>query len=155
MSWPAAPPVELQAHGSEYANLAMVKQPVLAIAEHDCAPWDGPAFGLWIPADDLGGGFHSWIYLRIWQDPRHSLGAFHFPDQAVKPKGAVVFFADLPSPQQINWSKQPRQQMKGTVRFTRVRVDQNIIGSLDFVTDRNVHLRGAFEARWIGSKRPC
>lgn len=135
--------------------MAMAKQPVRATVEHDCAPWDGPAFGLWIPTDHLGAGLHSWIHLRIWQAPRHPLGAFHFPDKTVKPKGTVVFFTDLPSPQQINWSKQPRQQMKGTVRFTRVRDDQNVIGTLDFMTDNNLRLRGTFEAGWIGSKRLC
>jgi hypothetical protein len=50
-----------------------------AIADPDCVPWDGPAFGLWIPARELGGSANSWIYLRIWQRPEDSRGIFTFP----------------------------------------------------------------------------
>lgn len=161
LPWTGFTPAHAQLQGQLYPPLfegtlvSMTNQATLALAEHDCAPWDGPAFGLWIPGDNLGGRAHSWIYLRIWQAPRLSLGEFRFPDQTVKPKGAVIFFLDLPSPRQINWSQQPRQKMTGTVRFSRVRDDENIIGSLDFVTEKNLHIRGPFEAKWIGAKRPC
>ena len=127
---------------------------MLGIAEKDCAPWDGPAFGLWIPGEGLGGTPLSWIYLRIWKKPERSLGRFTFPDKTLK-IGAVIYFLNLKSPAAVDWLSQPRQQLKGSVRFSRVNTDQNVLGDIDFVSDKNVHLSGRFEAKWIRTNLPC
>lgn len=126
----------------------------LATVERDCAPWDGPAFSVWIPAEKLGGPSQSWVYLRIWQQPEDSKGLFKFPSDGQRQKGAVVFFLDLESPKKLNWQNQPRQQLKGTVRFLRVDSKENVLAELDFVSDKNVQLRGNFEAKWDQDYRP-
>ena len=120
----------------------------LAIVEHDCAPWDGPAFGIWIPAETLGGSIRSWVYLRIWQRLEDSKDLFTFPNVSQKQKGAVMYLLDLASPKDMNWQKQSRQQLKGTVRFLRVSAKENVLGELDFISEKNIHLRGRFEAKW-------
>ena len=116
------PPIQQEVskqHKVEQANLQKAKTSMLGIAEKDCAPWDGPAFGLWLPGEGLGGPPKSWIYLRIWKEPRKSLGRFTFPDMTLK-VGAVIYFLKLESPKMIDWQNQPRQQLKGSVRFSRV-----------------------------------
>jgi hypothetical protein len=130
------------------------KTSMLGIAEKDCAPWDGPAFGLWLPGEGIGGPKHSWVYLRIWNKPEKSLGRFTFPDKSLK-VGAVIYFLMLESPKMIDWQNQSRQQLKGSVRFDRVSLDQNILGELDFFSERNIHLSGKFEAKWIRNNLPC
>ena len=127
-----------------------------AIAERDCAPWDGPAFGVWIPAESLGGAPRSWIHLRIWRAPEQSLMRFEFPDHSVPlPKGSVIYFTELSSPQAVNWSRQPRQNLEGDVTFTSVRTDRNMSGAIDLLTSARLRLRGRFEAQWIHRPMLC
>ncbi|MFM7361525.1 MAG: hypothetical protein ACKO25_06820 [Cyanobium sp.] len=127
----------------------------VGMAEQDCAPWDGPAFGLWIPAASLGGAKDSWIYLRIWRQPEQSAGVFHFPQTASRFQGAVTYLLDLPSPRAIRWQSQPRQVLSGQVRFVRINRRETVQGELDFRSDQQVHLRGSFLARWLPGSRPC
>ena len=124
-----------------------------AIVEPDCAPWDGPAFGLWIPGEELGGSINSWIYLRIWQQPEESAGTFNFPHGGSRQKGAVTYFLDLASPKNISWQKQSRQELKGSVHFSRISKKESVLGELDFISDKNVHLRGSFAAKWVVGKQ--
>ncbi|MEW6357484.1 MAG: hypothetical protein AB1696_14230 [Planctomycetota bacterium] len=124
-----------------------------ATVEHDFAPWDSPAFALWISADKCGGQTNSWIYLRIWQEPEKSKRLFVFPDKTAK-IGAVIYYPNLKSRQSINWEKQPRQELKGSVRFTRVSEKEPVLGEFDFISDQNVHLQGKFEAQWVGGRVP-
>ena len=154
LSLPAIQQELSRQHKIEQANLQKTKTSMLGIAENDCAPWDGPAFGLWLPGEGLGGSPKSWIYLRIWKEPRKSLGRFTFPDKTLK-VGAVIYLLKLESPKMIDWQNQPRQQLKGSVRFSRVNTDQNILGELDFLSEKNIHLNGKFEAKWTRNLLPC
>ncbi|MFM7312037.1 MAG: hypothetical protein ACKO0M_02530 [Cyanobium sp.] len=129
--------------------------PAIGMAEQDCAPWDGPAFGLWIPAANLGGADDSWIHLRIWRQPGQAAGVFHFPLTANRFQGAVTYFLELPSPREIRWQSQPRQGLSGQVRFERINRREAIRGELDFRSTQKVHLRGPFVARWLPGSRPC
>jgi len=79
------------------AKPPLARTPAPAMVEHDCAPWDGPAFGLWIPAKDLGGPKDSWISIRIWQRPEASRGQFTFPERSPRQKGSAMLFLKLPS----------------------------------------------------------
>lgn len=151
----AVPLHDSRSLGSENVLLTMTPQRVLAIAENDCAPWDGPAFALWIPGHDLGGPAHSWIYLRIWQAPQHSAGRFDFPQQAQKFKGSASYLVGIKSPHTTDWTRHPFQRLKGNVRFTRVSQEQSILGKLDFLADKGVRLNGFFEAKWKRSIRAC
>ena len=54
------------------------------MAEHDIAPWDGPAFGIRIPAEQFGGKPDSWIYMRIWQALEQSHKELFFPDKSMR-----------------------------------------------------------------------
>lgn len=130
-------------------------KPAVGMAEQDCAPWDGPAFGLWIPAASLGGADDSWIYLRIWRQPEQAAGVFPFPLTANRFQGAVTYLLELPSPREIRWQSQPRQGLSGQVRFDRINRREAVRGELDFRTDQRVHLRGPFVARWLPGSRPC
>lgn len=125
-------------------------------AEHDCAPWDGPAFGLWIPAERFGGRSNSWIYLRIWRAPEKSQATFIFPDQSQgQGVGVAIYYLDLKSPQSIVWQKQPRQELKGKVRFLRVNRNEPVLAEFDFFSEKAIHLKGSFEARWINKGAIC
>ncbi len=68
-----------------------------ATVQHDCAPWDGPAFSLWIPAEGGGGAAPSWLLLRIWQAPQASMGSVSFADPSLR-KGSVMLFRNHRSP---------------------------------------------------------
>lgn len=116
--------------------------------EHDIAPWDGPAFTLWIPAETVGGKPDSWIYLRIWNAPETSQKKFVFPDETMK-LGAVMYFLDLQSPRAVDWTNQPRQELKGWVRFIKANRGQPVVGEFDFVAEEATLLKGRFEAQWI------
>jgi hypothetical protein len=117
-------------------------------AEHDIAPWDGPAFGIWIPAEQFGGKPDSWIYLRIWDAPEKSLKKVDFPDKSMR-LGRVAYFLDLKTPRSLDWKSQPRQELKGWVRFMRANGKQPVIGEFDFVSEDAISLKGRFEAQWI------
>lgn len=150
-----ATPAELASlHYSSQASLATAKRTKQAFAERDCAPWDGPAFAVWISGEGVGGKPDSWIYLRIWRRPENSLGRFTFPDKSMR-QGVVAYIPELKSPQVINWSKQPSQAVEGSVRLIRVDRDQTILGELDLRSESNIHLRGIFEARWKPKLMAC
>lgn len=144
---PGTPPVPTQAAGG---------QP--SLAEHDIAPWDGAAFGIWIPAEQYGGKPDSWIYLRIWSAPEDSQRKFVFPDNSMK-VGHVVCFLDLESPRTLDWTNQPRQELEGWVEFISASAGQPIVGEFDFVSkfdfasEGSTSLKGRFEAAWIDERR--
>jgi hypothetical protein len=119
-----------------------------ATAEHDIAPWDGPAFNVWIPVEKNGGRPDSWINVRIWKEPGKSKTKFVFPDETMK-IGAAIYYSDLVSPRAIDWQTQPRQSVKGWVRFSQVNSDQPILGEFEFVTENAIPLKGRFEAQWL------
>jgi hypothetical protein len=116
--------------------------------EHDIAPWDGPAFSLWIPAETFGGKPDSWIYLRIWNAPEKSQKKFVFPDETMK-LGAVKYFLDLKSPRAVDWKSQPREELKGWVQFIKANRRQPVVGEFDFLSEEATLLNGRFEAQWI------
>jgi hypothetical protein len=117
-------------------------------AEHDIAPWDGPAFGIWIPAEQFGGKPDSWIYMRIWDAPEKSQKKLVFPDKSMR-LGAVMYFLDLKMPRLLDWKSQPRQELKGWVRFIRANSMQPVVGEFDFLSEEAIPLKGRFEAQWI------
>ena len=119
-----------------------------ATAEHDIAPWDGPAFNVWIPVEKNGGRPDSWINVRIWKEPGKSKTKFVFPDKTMK-IGAAIYYSDLVSPRAIDWQTQPRQSVKGWIRFSQVNSDQPILGEFEFVTENAIPLKGRFEAQWL------
>lgn len=63
--------------------------------------------------------------------------------------GAVVYFLDLKSPRLLDWKSQPRQELKGWVRFMRVTSRQPVVGEFDFVSEEAMLLKGRFKAQWI------
>lgn len=119
-----------------------------AVAEHDIAPWDGPAFGVWIPAEKFGGKPDSWIYLRIWDAPEQAQKRYEFPDKAMK-VGVASYCLKLRSPESIDWRNQPYEELKGWVRFSRSGSDKPILGEFDFTSEKKTSLKGKFEAKWI------
>lgn len=145
-----------QSQGAEprVANIEMGRDKWAATVERDCAPWDGAAFGLWIPAENFGGKPDSWIYLRIWHQPEKSRTTFFFPDKTGK-NGRVIYYLDLKSPQSIVWQKQPRQELNGQVHFIRVNEKESVLGEFDFLSEGNIHLKGNFEAQWINKIVLC
>lgn len=141
------------AAGLNIANLKQARadqktQDSHATVEHDEAPWDGPAFSVWIPAETFRGKPDSWIYLRIWNAPEESQKKFVFPDETMK-LGRVVYFLDLKSPRTVDWTSQPRQELKGWVRFIKANSRQPVVGEFDFLSEEATSLKGRFEAEWI------
>jgi len=131
---------------SSFPEQQVVRSP--ATVEHDIAPWCGAAFTVWIPVGKNGGRTDSWINVRIWKEPRKSKTKFVFPDETMK-IGAATYYSDLVSPRTIDWTTQPRQSVKGWVRFSQVNSDQPILGEFEFVTENAIPLKGQFEAHWL------
>ncbi|MFN7629311.1 MAG: hypothetical protein ACK5PZ_21000 [Pirellula sp.] len=73
---------------------------------------------------------------------------FVFPDEAMK-TGAATYYTELESPVALDWKTQPRQSVKGWIRFSQVSSDQPILGEFDFVTENAIPLKGQFEAQWL------
>ncbi len=142
-----------------------------ATVEHDSAPWCGDAFSLWIPAKPYGGSPDSWIHLKIWEPPEQAHRKYVFPDgetdspiivrkgdgtcqivadqSAGRALGAVRYYLDLKTPQSIQWGDQPRQELKGWVRFHQTSSDKPVVGEFDFVSETKVTLQGKFKAEWV------
>lgn len=127
-----------------------------ATVQLDCAPWDGPAFSLWIPAEGVGGPAHAWLHLKIWQDPRASMGRFTFPDSSLRSgKGLVTLVRHLRSPRDTRGPQQRGEALKGSVTFTRVSPTEDVLGELDLTSERNTRLQGRFRAGWVGGPARC
>lgn len=131
---------------SSFPEQQVVRSP--ATVEHDNAPWCGAAFTVWIPAGKSGGRTDSWINVRIWKAPGESKMKFVFPDEAMK-TGSATYYTELESPVALDWKTQPRQSVKGWIRFSQVSSDQPILGEFDFVTENAIPLKGQFEAQWL------
>lgn len=67
--------------------------------------------------------------------------------------GAVMYFLDLKAPRLLDWTSQPRQGLKGWVRFMRANSRQPVVGEFDFVSEEAISLKGRFEAQWINKGR--
>jgi hypothetical protein len=60
-----------------------------------------------------------------------------------------MYFLDLKTPRSLDWKCQPRQELKGWVRFIRANSLQSVVGEFDFLSEEAIALKGRFEAQWI------
>jgi hypothetical protein len=128
--------------------------PSMGTAESDCAPWDGPAYDVWIPGKKFGGESDSWIQIVIWQPVNTSEKKFAFPDLSGK-LGHAAYFTDLKSYRQANFSSIYHYKLSGTVQFVRVNDRESILGELDLAGEKGLHLQGKFEAAWGMKSASC
>ena len=123
------------------ATLAMAAaEPRLsaAIAQLDCAPWDGPAFTIAVGREGAKAvdPARPWLRISIWHDAetRHGV-TYRFPDTDGK-TGAVEYGGSaFPS-------------VIGTVRFPPAASAKDIDGSFDLVAPDGRHLSGRFHGGW-------
>jgi hypothetical protein len=103
-----------------------------ATINRDCAPWDGSAFTLSIPIEDVG------ITISIYRSPDIRFPVtFLFPDDTMREGNAFLLSrAGLP------------EQLAGKVTFESVQQGKTVEGFLDLVTDSSQHFRGRFTAEW-------
>ena len=116
-----------------------------ALAMRDCAPWDGPAFRIFVaepqrPKVDRNA---AWMEISIWRVPDIRRNAsFTFPDKTGK-IGAVLFEGSgMPS-------------VQGTVTFQKAVFGHDVEGAFDFVAPGGRHVTGAFRAPWLDDVPAC
>ena len=117
-----------------YANRSEEPAPMfLATINRDCAPWDGSAFTLSIPAED-----GTIIHISIWQSPDIKLPVtFSFPDQTGQ-IGTAYIRPEL----------HPLQQLSGEVSFKRVEEGIPVEGAFNLETESGKQFKGRFKAEW-------
>jgi hypothetical protein len=125
-----------------------------ATVEADCAPWDGPAYTIWVPAGKVGGKPNSWISISIWQAPDQSATSFTYPDLTGK-GGHATYWPNLKSHEQVIWSKQSHENLAGKLYLTSINGHKSILGEFDFSTEKDVPLKGKFESRWSNKIAIC
>ena len=104
-----------------------------ATINRDCAPWDGAAFTVAIPAND-----GIIIYVSVWQSPDTKLPVrFSFPDET----GQIGFAYILPE-------LDPLQQLSGDISFTRVEEGIPVEGEFNFTAESGEQFKGRFKAEW-------
>ncbi|HZJ22609.1 MAG TPA: hypothetical protein VFD54_04820 [Anaerolineales bacterium] len=106
-----------------------------------CAPWDGPAFTLFISLND--GNF---MQVFIWQAADIPVPVtFGFPDQT----GQVGFAYIGPIHEPL------QQEQSGEVSFQRVEKDVPVEGEFDFRTENGKRFIGKFKAEWDNAIVMC
>ena len=106
-----------------------------------CAPWDGPAFTVFISLND-----GNVMQVFIWQaaDIKFPV-TFIFPD----PTGQAGFAYIGPIHEPL------QQQQSGEVFFKRVEEDMPVEGEFDFRTENGKRFVGEFKAQWDNGIAMC
>jgi len=105
---------------------------IAATVNRDCAPWDGSAFTVTVPLQNMS------ISVSIYQAPdiKHPT-SFLFPDKTQQ-VGSALLIMPLGSP----------EPLKGNVSFQRVAQDLPVEGKFDLVTNDGQRFKGRFIAEW-------
>jgi hypothetical protein len=104
-----------------------------ATINRDCAPWDGPAFTISIPYDEIAS-----ITISIWQSPSLALPAeFSFPDETMR-IGTAYVTREL----------DPFEVLSGKVRLPRFDQGKPVEGRFSFTSARGERFDGIFLAEW-------
>ena len=106
-----------------------------------CAPWDGPAFTVFIPLDD-----GNVMQIFIWQaaDIKFPV-TFAFPDET----GQIGFAYIGPIVEPL------QQEQSGEVSFQRVEEDMPVEGEFDFKIENGERFIGKFKAEWDNGIAMC
>ena len=125
-----------------YSN--RVQEPVQifpATIHRACAPWDGPAFTIFISLND-----ENIMQVFIWQaaDIKFPV-TFAFPDET----GQVGFAYIGPIHEPL------QQQQSGEVSFQRVEEDMPVEGEFDLRTENGKRFIGKFKAEWNNATAMC
>jgi hypothetical protein len=106
-----------------------------------CAPWDGPAFTVFISLNDGNS-----MQVFIWQAADIPVPVtFAFPDQT----GQVGFAYIGPIHEPL------QQEQSGKVSFKRVEKDMPVEGEFDFRTENGKRFIGKFKAEWDNAIVMC
>jgi hypothetical protein len=100
-----------------------------ATVNHDCAPWDGGAFTILIPFNEV-----NTIQVSIWEPIEiDHVASFSFPDQSGR-----VGYAGLDT----------GEPLKGTVSLRNLKDGTQMEGEFNLSTDSGSQLEGNFIATW-------
>jgi hypothetical protein len=121
-------------------SLLLAGDPVLqGQARRDCAPWDGPAFTLLLPAPGVGDRRDVPLWISIWQAP-----AIRTPRPLPLPVGSKLGAAVLHPPRgQV-------QLLQGSVRIEKAVPEVPVRGQFDLHSPLGARYRGRFLAPWRG-----
>lgn len=110
-----------------------------ATVNRDCAPWDGPAFTVSIPAED------AVIHISIYRSPKVRFPVvFSFPDQTLR-EGNALFLLQASSPEQLT----------GMISFQRVNTEKPVEGQFNLFSESGEQFQGTFIARWGDQMAIC
>lgn len=131
------------------ALLAAGSDPIAAVIQNDCAPWDGAAFRVSIPAASFQTHLDSAnIGIAIWKSPNiPSSITFQFNDgrSAVPDSGAAVL-----------WSAGGHaERLRGSVTFVSVSTDSPVDGAFDLTAKNGAHFSARFHATWNHQRMFC
>ncbi len=120
--------------------------PIKATISNTCAPWDGSAFMIAVPAHGLAGASDSAVIrISIWQAPNlKDSVSFRFPDRDGKTGNAYYAVG-----------KNMPVELGGRVTFQRVMASAPVRGDFDLVSPAGVRYRAAFEASWTQVHALC
>ena len=123
--------------------------PIAATIQGDCAPWDGAAFRVTIPAATLGTQKDSAsIGIAIWKSPHiASRTTFRFADgtSPVPDSGAAVL-----------WSKGGQaERLRGSVTFDSVSSDAPVDGAFELTSKSGSRFAAQFHATWLKVRMFC
>jgi hypothetical protein len=110
-----------------------------AMIHRDCAPWDGSAFTVSIPMEELV------INISIYRSPAIMLpAAFSFPDDTGR-VGNALLVLPVGSPELLT----------GKVSFQRVELEFQVEGKFDLATETGKQFKGRFKAEWDNEPVYC
>ena len=116
-----------------------------ALAMRDCAPWDGPAFRVFVsePGQTTPNREASWLEIALWRTPDIKRATtITFPDQGGKV--GLVIFEGSASP-----------GVSGTVTFRKAAWGEDVEAEFDFRALDGRHVTGRFRAPWLDDVPLC
>jgi hypothetical protein len=128
---------------------AMRTDPIAATIQNDCAPWDGAAFRVDVPAATLGVRAESaFVSVSVWKSPHIATRTtFHFADgtSAIPDSGAAVL-----------WSKGGQaERLRGWVTFESVNGDAPVDGAFELTSKTGARFAASFHATWLTTRMFC
>ena len=129
--------------------LAARADPIAATIQGDCAPWDGAAFRVNVPAATLGVRAESaFVSVSIWKAPHIATRTtFNFANgsSAIPDSGAAVL-----------WSKGGQaESLRGWVTFESVSGDSPVDGSFELTAKSGARFAASFHATWLTTRMFC
>lgn len=128
---------------------ALSAGPIAATIQSDCAPWDGPAFRVTIPAASFGAGYDSaTISVSIWKAPK-------IPASTTFDLSVSYSSGEHPGAAMLSLKPGQSERLNGSVTFESVTDSAPVRGSVDLATKTGTHFKASFIAAWNHVRMLC